>query len=111
MYSQLGGGVSPQMRRAINRDLGRPVSVVSVDTMDGNMSGRMRSRSELPSKLRQKKIPDFPVMCLYVCVCACVCTVSQVLFAIHSAYIYIILFLQGIHEPTTTIVERPLRKR
>ena len=55
MYSQLEA-VHSHMLRGLNGNLGRPISVdFDADTPDGNVPNRMRSMSELPSKLQKKK--------------------------------------------------------
>ena len=77
MYSQLGT-LPPQMHRGINGGLGRPYSVDwNIETTDGNVPGRIRSMSELPSQLRNKKITDksvsslLPSTCVRLCVRTC----------------------------------------
>ena len=59
MYSQLGA-VHSHMRRGLNGDLGRPISI-SLDAADGNVPNRMRSMSELPNKFQKKKLSDMSV--------------------------------------------------
>ena len=59
MYSQLGA-VHSHMRRGLNGDLGRPISI-NLDAPDGNVPNRMRSMSELPNKFQKKKLSDMSV--------------------------------------------------
>ena len=73
MYSQVET-VHSHMLRGLNGGVGRPISInLDADVLDGNVPNRMRSMSELPSKLQGKKKKKLSDMSVRLLLCVCVC--------------------------------------